>query len=420
MTGEYLLLYFKEGKCFITAEKTLELDKIDVFENYDTSLIKSDIVWKVQIARLDKNNGKLYCHFISIVDASAIFPSYSDATLEILPAIESISFPNIETHWLLKTFKILKPNFNYKEPLPPAYKDFNSYVAPMHQPVRKPVKSTKQEVFIVSMKDVQFNNGFVTVRKKFKWSKQEIDLNIKNDYLKEEHDAIKNYFGNVLEAKKINVTGAFDLEDDEIVNYDVQSLEIGRINNTLIEEVKINFTKSIKNNPSESSKNLFTMNEYVAEFGEDKFDPKIFYPDDKSFIDALIKVSDSKHYNHLGYLSSLHIHSVMHLRIIHRPLSFIFLLEGTHSYNLVWETLDTEEATYIWQFPKDRNLLKEEITKLDEALTKIKSFGKSNYINSRPDFFDRIFHDYTNTTSNFDKWKNDLEKALNSTLGESN
>ncbi|MBV4357307.1 hypothetical protein [Pinibacter aurantiacus] len=416
MTGEYLLLYFKEGKCFITAEKTLELEKIDVLANYDTGEIKQGIAWKVQIARLDKNNRKLYCHFISIESARINFPSYNEAQLEILAAIESISIPNIDTHWLLKTFKILKPNFNYKEPIPPAYKDFDSYVAPMHQPVRKPVKSFKTETFSISMKDIQFYNGCVLLRKKFKWVSQEVEFIINNNFLKEEHDAIKNYFAKILNANKISINATLELEDNIVVGHKAQSPEVERINETLIEEVKINFTKSIIDKTADKPKNLFSMEEFIAEFGEETFKPKIFYPDEKSFIDSLLKVSDRKHYKHLEYLSSIHCHSIMKLRFIPKPLSFIFLLETTDSFVFLWETLDTAEATYIWETPKEVKQLKDEIVKLDEVLTLIKTEGKNQYIASNPNSFHRIFHDYSNTTNNFDKWKNDLQKALNSIL----
>jgi hypothetical protein len=30
----------------------------------------------------------------------------------------------------------------------------------------------------------------------------------------------------------------------------------------------------------------------------------------------------------------------------------VFLLSGSYQYHLVWETLDTEEATYIWHIGK--------------------------------------------------------------------
>jgi hypothetical protein len=39
------------------------------------------------------------------------------------------------------------------------------------------------------------------------------------------------------------------------------------------------------------------------------------------------------------------------------PFSFVFLLSGAEQYHIVLETLDTEEAAYVWHIDKNPLLL---------------------------------------------------------------
>ena len=42
----------------------------------------------------------------------------------------------------------------------------------------------------------------------------------------------------------------------------------------------------------------------------------------------------------------------MKIRFVLQPFSFVFLLAGKDHHYIVLETLDTEEATYIWKTGK--------------------------------------------------------------------
>jgi hypothetical protein len=43
---------------------------------------------------------------------------------------------------------------------------------------------------------------------------------------------------------------------------------------------------------------------------------------------------------------------ILRIRFVLTPFSFLFLLHGNKKYHIVWETLNSEEATYIWHFEK--------------------------------------------------------------------
>lgn len=94
------------------------------------------------------------------------------------------------------------------------------------------------------------------------------------------------------------------------------------------------------------------MEEYFENFSDKKIGFDTFYENEKKFFNDLLNVTDTKHYKHLRFLSSKHFHKTMKLRFVHKPFSFIFLLEGNKNYHIVWEVLDTKEATYVSHIKK--------------------------------------------------------------------
>jgi hypothetical protein len=79
---------------------------------------------------------------------------------------------------------------------------------------------------------------------------------------------------------------------------------------------------------------------------------------------------------------------------------------------LVWETLDTEEATYIWHIEKSAYELERSIKRVDSLLGQIRSKGRHQYLETNPEQFSRIVHDYSNDQKGFIIWKDQLEEKL--------
>ncbi|MGL5235369.1 MAG: hypothetical protein ACRC8Z_11600 [Empedobacter falsenii] len=102
----------------------------------------------------------------------------------------------------------------------------------------------------------------------------------------------------------------------------------------------------------------------------------------------------------------------MKLRFVLQPFSFIFLIAGEQNYHIVLETLDTEEATYIWHTSKDKTVLIETIKLIDKELNIIREQGRQAYIDTTPNCFSRIVHDYSNDNKGFTSWKDLLEERL--------
>ena len=89
----------------------------------------------------------------------------------------------------------------------------------------------------------------------------------------------------------------------------------------------------------------------------------------------------------------------------------MFLLSGNNQYHLVWETLDTEEATYIWHIEKSAYELERNLKRIDALLGQIRTKGRQLYLETNPEHFSRIVHDYSDDKG-FIIWKDLLEEKL--------
>ena len=92
--------------------------------------------------------------------------------------------------------------------------------------------------------------------------------------------------------------------------------------------------------------------------------------------------------------------------------SFVFLLKGEQNYHIILETLDTEEATYVWHTDKSKSILIETVKLIDKELNIIREKGRQAYLETNPSNFSRIVHDYSNDNKRFTIWKGQLEERL--------
>jgi len=103
---------------------------------------------------------------------------------------------------------------------------------------------------------------------------------------------------------------------------------------------------------------------------------------------------------------------VLKLRFVLNPFSFVFLLTGREQYHIILETLDTEEATYIWHIDKNKNVLSEKLRIIDLDLNIIRNNGRQSFLESKPENFSRLIHDYSDKRKGFIVWKDLLEERL--------
>jgi len=136
------------------------------------------------------------------------------------------------------------------------------------------------------------------------------------------------------------------------------------------------------------------------------------YDSEDELLNEMLKNKHVKHYRHLRYLATRHESSIMKLRFVLQPFSFVFLLSGQQQFHLVLETLDTEEATYFWHFDKDLSLLREQVAMVERDLQQIRDKGRQAFLANPPLNFSRIVHDYTDDRKGFIVWKDMLEERV--------
>jgi hypothetical protein len=79
---------------------------------------------------------------------------------------------------------------------------------------------------------------------------------------------------------------------------------------------------------------------------------------------------------------------------------------------MVWETLNSEEATYVWHFEKNIETLRTGLKEIEVILQEIKATGKQDYLKKDHTNFSRIIHDYSDANKGFIQWKAALEERL--------
>ena len=76
------------------------------------------------------------------------------------------------------------------------------------------------------------------------------------------------------------------------------------------------------------------------------------------------------------------------------------------------ETLDTEEASYIWHIDKDIIAVQNKLKEIDLSINIIRNEGRQAFLESQPQDFTRILHDYSDERKGFVIWKDLLEETL--------
>ena len=195
-----------------------------------------------------------------------------------------------------------------------------------------------------------------------------------------------------------------------LVAQTANSIDIERIDKEIIESVKFRFIeKGILNRrylPG-SEENLLDL----KKLQEDQNDQSV-YDSEEDLLNDLLKNKEAKHSRQLRYLAAKHESSTMKLRFVLNPFSFVFLLSGSEGYHLILETLDTEEATYIWHFEKSIFTLKQKIIDVNNDLNLIRNEGRQIFLEKHPENFSRVLHDYSDERKGFVIWKDLLEERL--------
>ena len=186
----------------------------------------------------------------------------------------------------------------------------------------------------------------------------------------------------------------------------MKRVDIEKINREVIEGVKFKFiTKNFFGQKRITEENLLTTTE--LQNGKQQL-----YSDGEQLLDDILKNKDFKHSQQLRYLANRHEAAHLKIRFVLSPFSFVFLISGEQQFHIILETLDTEEATYLWHTDKNKQALINKVKEIDQQLNIIRNKGRQVFLETNPESFSRILHDYTDKKKGFIIWKDLLEEQL--------
>lgn len=257
----------------------------------------------------------------------------------------------------------------------------------------------------VPIEEFEFHYGSVAFKHPIIEMNTELQLQVENNEIRPEFEVLKPYFIKTLKTKNITVELFAEFENGKLVSQLAQSTDIDRINKEVVEGVKFQFLNNgLLKQFNPKKKNILTSDELQEQ--------NKLYSNAEDLLNEILKNKKYKHSQHIQYLAERHESSIMKIRFVLNPFSFVFLLSGEQNYFVVLETLDTEEATYIWHSPKNKASSIEEVKQIDNQLNIIREKGRQTFLENSPDNFTRIIHDYSDNKKGFIIWKSAIDELI--------
>ena len=257
----------------------------------------------------------------------------------------------------------------------------------------------------VPIDELEFHYGSIAFKYSIHEMNKTLEFQVENIEIRPEFEVLKPYFVKTLKSKNITVEIFTEFENGKLVSQLALSTDIDHINKDVVEGVKFQFlNKGLLKQFTPRKQNIVTSDE-LQEQGK-------IYSNAEELLNEILKNKQYKHSEHIQYLADRHENQVMKIRFVVNPFSFVFLLAGEQSYFVVLETLDTEEATYIWHTPKNKVSLIEEVKQIDSQLSIIREKGRQTFLENSPENFTRILHDYSDNQKGFIIWKSAMEELI--------
>jgi superfamily II DNA or RNA helicase len=257
----------------------------------------------------------------------------------------------------------------------------------------------------VPVEELEFHYGSVAFKYLVVEMNNELQFQVENSEIRPEFEVLKPYFIKSLKSRTISADLLAEYENGKLVSQLALSTDIDRINKEVVEGVKFQFlNKKLLKQFRPKKQNIMT--------SEELQEHEKIYSNAEELLNEILKIKQYKHSQQIQYLADRHESQVMKIRFVLNPFSFIFLLAGEQNYFVILETLDTEEATYIWYTQKNKASLIEEVKQIDKQLSNIKEKGRQDFLDYSPENFTRIMHDYSDDKKGFIVWKSAIEELI--------
>ncbi len=409
MNGQILQILFKDDLAFLTEEVALDFNQVQI--SYTPVKFKAPAFWTVRVLNYNPQQQKLYVEVLSYQVGETTFSANQIALTDQLLLIEKVTFKSIDTAGLFRTLNSKTP-LRILAPKPAAFYMPETPPQAESTVAKESIEQTIHEYFSIPIKEVTFLAGKVVFEKRISPIKNRVAFEIWNEHILQSYDAVKNYIAGVLKTKRLQVHATVVTADGELISASAVSTDLDRITSSFIEELKMELVKTARRSELPGDHRLFTLQTYLDHFTGGELNAFGFFKNEEDLLDQLLERSGTKHYHQLRFFSAKHRGDIQKLRILHKPLSFLFLIKGSTCYHSVWETLDTQEATYIWTTETGETNLRKVLAKTEQTIRRILEHGKNEYILQKEPGFHRVFHDYTDAENGFKNWKAEMEKII--------
>ncbi|MDP4275395.1 MAG: DEAD/DEAH box helicase family protein [Bacteroidota bacterium] len=267
-----------------------------------------------------------------------------------------------------------------------------------------------EKEIIISLESITFRYGAFSFQYDVKELDKTLEFEIENDNIRPEFEVLKPYFSKSLNMTRIKISIYAEFVNGNMISQDAKSTDLKKLNREIIESVKFRFiSKSFfGKQPKNNQSGLLDL----KQLQNTERDSVQLFDSDEEFIENILKNQDLKHYRQIRYLANHHLSEILKLRFVLSPFSFVFLLQGGEMYHVVMETLDSEEATYIWHLEKDTSALRLKLKEIDEHINTLRNQGRQAFLENNPQNFTKILHDYTDSRKGFILWKDLIEGIL--------
>lgn len=266
-----------------------------------------------------------------------------------------------------------------------------------------------EQKMLVPIEELDFRYGAIAFVFNDPKLKHKLEFEIEHDYIRPEFEVLKPYFAKLAGSDKVEVDVFAEVEAGEVVAQTASCPVLEKINREAIEGVKFNYIEA-----------LISGGKLSKETGEQEADYRKaeeenleqLFASGEGVLEAVLKNKDVKHYRQLKYLAGKHEGALQKLRFMLHPFAFMFFLSGDKQYHVVLETLNTEEATYVWHLECRQQELPQHLIKVDRDLAVIRNRGRQAFLAEAPKSFSRIIHNYSDERKGFILWRDMLEEQL--------
>ncbi|MEP7107001.1 MAG: DEAD/DEAH box helicase family protein [Ferruginibacter sp.] len=266
---------------------------------------------------------------------------------------------------------------------------------------------TIEQTIKIPIEDLEFRYGSIAFKYIIKELNNELDFEIDNNEIRPEFEVLKPFFVKALQSKNVIAEIHAEFENNVLISQFAKSNHIERINRELIESIRFRFvTKNILCRKLSNIADGNFLDIMQLQSGNQ------LYGSAEELLQDILKHSLFKHHRQLRYLAEHHEMDTLKIRFVLSPFSFVFLLMGDEQLHIILETLDTEEATYLWHFDKTIATLPSYLKEIDKQLNIIRNQGRQSFLEASPENFSRIVHDYSSDQKGFIIWKDKLEESL--------